>query len=206
MTILFDRAWEILSKNRLAYLILNGLYYGLLLALMLYAAFDTQLQSQMLDADRWAYMTGALSFGGKAALNQEVLTVLGKAFLFNVLGSIYGGISLPSFVIPFIGVLLGLYRAVLLGIIFSPLNDEIGQIILPHIPTMFLEGQATILAMLAAYIQGRAMIWPASIGHTNRWKAYVEGVRQTGTIYIFIMAVLLISALYGIIETALLVR
>jgi len=206
MTTLFDRAWEILNKNRFPYLALNGLYYGLLLALMIYAAFDAPLQSRLLETDRWAYMTGALSLNGEGALIQQLFGILGKGFLFNVLASSYGGITLPSFIVPFVGIFLGLYRAVLLGIVFSPFNVEIGQIFLPHIPTMLIEGQATILAMLGAYIQGRAMIWPASIGHTSRWKAYVEGIRQNGTIYMFIMSILLISALYGVIEAALLVR
>jgi len=206
MTTLFDRAWDILNKNRFPYLALNGLYYGMLLALMVYTAFNAPLQNRLLDADRWAYMTGALSLNGQGAFIQQLFGILGRSFLFNVLGNSYGGITLPSFIIPFIGIFVGLYRAALLGIVFSPFNAEIGQIFLPHIPTMLIEGQATILAMLGAFIQGRAMIWPASIGHTSRWKAYVEGIRQNGTIYMFIMSILLISALYGVIEAALLVR
>jgi len=205
MTILFDRAWEIVYKNRLPYLVLSGLYYGLLLALMFYAAFDAPLQSQMLNANRVTYMTGPLALSAKTVVDVQALQVLGQSYLINVLGSSYGNITLPSFIIPFLGIFFGLYRAAVIGIIFSPMNTEISQIFLPHIPTLLIEGQATILAMLGAYIQGMAMIWPASVGHTSRWKAYWEGVRQTGTIYMFIMAILLISAVYGIIETALLI-
>lgn len=205
MTILFDRAWKIVSINRVPYLVLCGLYYGILLALMIYAVFDAPLQTRMLEANRSSYMTGALSLSEKTAVDLGSLQVLGLAFLFNVLGTSYAGITLPSFVFPFIGVFIGLYRAAMLGVVFSPFNAEINQIILPHLPTMFIEGQATILAMLGAYIQGMAMIWPASIGQKSRWKAYVEAVRQTGTIYMFIMSILLISALYGVIETALLI-
>ena len=203
MNILMVRAWEILYKNRRAYLVLSGLYYGTLLVLMIYAIFDAPLQSRMLEVNHGAYMTGALALGEKTALDMEVLQVLGRALIYNVLGTSYTNISLPSFFIPFIGVFLGLYRAAMLGIGFSPLNAEISQIIIPHIPTMFLEGQATILAMLGATIQGMAMIRPASIGQTSRWKAYVEGVRQTGTLYMFIMPILLVSAVYGVFETAL---
>ena len=76
--------------------------------------------------------------------------------------------------------------------------------ILPHLPTLLIEGQACVLAMLGAYIQGRAMLWPSTIGQTSRWRAMVEGVRQSGTIYMFIMPILLISALYGVIELAML--
>jgi hypothetical protein len=202
MIILLDRAWDILVKNRYPYFALNMLYYGLIIMLMAYAAFNTPFQRQILQTNGPTYMTGALTMNGKTAVDKQVIDVLGMTFLANVLGASYGNITLPSFIIPFAGVFLGLYRAVMLGIVFSPFNADIRQIIIPHIPTLFIEGQACILAMLGAYIQGRAMFWPKSMGQTSRWKSYVEGVRQTGTLYMLIMAILLISAIYGVIEVA----
>jgi hypothetical protein len=206
MTILFDRAWDILIKNRYAYFALNILYYGLIILLMAYAAFDAAPQTLTLEKSGSAYMTGALSVVNQTVDARKLFLVLGRAFLISVLGTSYGAITLPSFIVPFAGIFMGLYHAVMLGIVFSPFNATIGQIFIPHIPTLFIDGQAYILAMLGAYIQGRAMIWPKSVGQTSRWKAYVEGVRQTGTLYMFIMAILLISAIYGVIEVAWLIR
>lgn len=200
MSILLDRAWDILIKNRYAYFALNILYYGLIILLMVYAAFDAPLQSRILETNGTYYMTGALSVADQSFEARKLFLVLGRTFLINVLGTSYGSITLPSFVIPFVGILLGLYQAAMLGLVFSPFNTGISQIFVPHIVTMFIEGQACVLAMLGAYIQGRAMLWPKSMGQISRWKAYVEGVRQTGTIYMFIMALFLISALYGVIE------
>lgn len=205
MTILLERAWEILVKNRYPYFVLNILYYGLMILLMAYIAFNAPLQNRVLQSSGPIYMGGALRMNDKAAVDEEVIKVMGMTFLVNVLGASYGNITLPSFIIPFVGIFLGLYRAIMLGIVFSPFNADIRQIIIPHIPTLFIEGQACVLAMLGAYIQGRAMFWPKSIGQTSRWKAYVEGVRQTGTLYMFIMAILFISAVYGVIEVALLI-
>jgi hypothetical protein len=202
MTTLFDRAWDILIKNRYAYFALNILYYGLIILLMAYAAFNAPFQNQVMQTSGSTYMTGALTMSEKTIVDREVINVMGMTFLVNVLGASYGNITLPSFIIPFAGIFLGLYRAVMLGIVFSPFNEDIRQIIIPHIPTLFIEGQACILAMLGAYIQGRAIFWPESMGQTSRWKSYVEGIRQTGTLYMFIMAILLISALYGVIEVA----
>jgi hypothetical protein len=176
-----------------------------MILLMAYIAFNAPLQNRVLQSSGPIYMGGALRMNDKAAVDEEVIKVMGMTFLVNVLGASYGNITLPSFIIPFVGIFLGLYRAIMLGIVFSPFNADIRQIIIPHIPTLFIEGQACILAMLGAYIQGRAMFWPKSIGQTSRWKAYVEGVRQTGTLYMFIMAILFISAVYGVIEVALLI-
>ena len=205
MITLLERAMDILIKNRRPYLALNVLFYGLIIALMGYSFFDTDLQNRTLEANADSFITGALRLQDKTSVDKEVITTLAGAFFANLLGGSYGGITFPSFVIPFAGVALGLFRAAQWGIFFCPANPHIRQILIPHIPTLFIEGQAYILAMLGAYIQGRAMFWPHSIGKDSRWKAYVEGVRQTGTIYLFIMAMLLLSAVYGIVEMALLI-
>jgi hypothetical protein len=202
MIILLDRAWDILVKNRYPYFALNMLYYGLIILLMTYAAFDAPFQKQITETSGSTYMTGAIKMYNKTSVDGEVIKGMGITFVANVLGSSYAAITLPSFVIPFIGIFVGLYRAIMVGIVFSPFNADIRQIIIPHIPTLFIEGQACILAMLGTYIQGRAMFWPKSMGQTSRWKSYVEGVRQTGTLYMLIMAILLISAIYGVIEVA----
>jgi len=204
MTILLKRAWEIIRDNRYPYFVLNILYYGLILLLMTYAAFNTPLQEQVLQDNGRNYLTGALALYGKTATDTQVFTGLGYTFFSNILGTSYGGITLPSFVIPFAGVFLGLYRAAIMGLVFSPFSPVMRPFILPHLPTLLIEGQACILAMLGAYIQGRAMLWPKTIGQTSRWRAIVEGIRQSGTMYMFIMPILLISALYGVIELAML--
>jgi hypothetical protein len=205
MTILFKRGWEILWFNRKTLLVLNGLYYGLILALMFYTMFDTPLQNNLLETSQSTYMTGALSLNHKSGLDGQAFSALSMKFMADLLGASYGEISLPSFIIPFAGVFLGLFRAALLGIVFSPLHPDISQIIIPHIPTLLIDGQACILSMLGAYLLGRAIFWPASTGQSGHWKAYVEGVRQMGTLYIFIIPILLISSCYGVIETLLLI-
>jgi hypothetical protein len=205
MTILLERAWDILVKNRYPYFALNVLYYGLIILLMVYTAFNAPLQKRITLTNGPIYITGAITFDHKTSMDGEVVRVLVMTFLINVLGTNYGAITLPSFIIPFAGIFVGLFRAVMIGIIFSPFNADMRQVIIPHIPTLLIEGQACVLAMLGAYIQGRAIFRPKSMGQTSRWKAYVEGIRQTGTLYMFIVAILLISALYGVIEVALVI-
>lgn len=202
---LFDRVWDILVLNRRAYFVLNALYYGLILILLMYVSFDHALHERVLETYNATFMTGPLALDGKTPeLDSETVKGVVMTFMLNVLGTTYGAVTLPSFVIPFVGIISGLYRAILIGISFSPVDPFMARIFFPHLPTLLLEGQATILAMLGVYIQGRAMIWPATVEQQSRWKAYIEGVRQSGIMYMLIMPILLISAIYGVIEGVLL--
>jgi hypothetical protein len=204
MVILFNRAWEILLENRRAYITFNALYYGLILVLMVYTAFDHAPHDNMLHANPGAFMTGPLDTVGKTLTGSDMLKAAGNAFLFNLMGFNYGEITFPTYIIPFAGVALGLYRAVILGMAFSPVDPTIARVFFPHLPTLLLEGQASILAILGAYIHSRALLWPKTVGQKSRWRAYVEGVRQSGTLYMPLMVILLVSAIYGMIETVML--
>lgn len=199
---LFKRAWDILAENRGVYLVFNALYYGLLLLCMVYVNFDPTLHESTVNTFKGAFMTGPLVMETSTGI--ELLKAVGRTFITSVLGSSYTEITLPSFIVPFAGIAIALYRGAMLGMFFSPVDGTIARVFLPHLPTLLLEGQAAVLAMLGAYIHGRAFLWPKTIGQTGRWKAYIEGVRQSGTLYLPIMAVLFISALYGIIEAAVL--
>jgi len=200
--ILLKRVWDILSENQGAYLVFNALYYGLVLLCMVYAHFDPALHESTMAKYQGAFMSGPLVM--ETPTDIESLKIVGRTFFIGVVGSSYTEITLPSFVIPFIGIAVGLYRGAMLGIFFSPVDATIARVFLPHLPTLLLEGQAAVLAMLGAYIHGRGLLWPKTIGQTGRWKAYVEGVRQSGTLYLPIMGILFISALYGIIEATIL--
>jgi hypothetical protein len=170
---------------------------------MVYLNFDHALHDSFLKAYGTSFMTGPLTMKPPFDFMQA-LKVAWDAFVLNLLGASYGEITLPSFLIPFAGVAIGLYRAVIMGIAFSPADPTVARIFLPHLPTLLLEGQAAILAMLGVYVHGRALLWPKTVGQKGRWKAYVEGLRQSGTMYVLIMPVLFIAAIYGIIEAAIL--
>lgn len=201
MTILLERAWEILIQNRRAYLTLNAVYYGLILICMVFVGFDHAPHDAIMKTNVDAFMIGPLA---GAPVGLETFKAAGSTFLFNLLGANYGEITFPSFIVPFVGIVIALYRAAVLGIVFSPVDAASAHIFLPHLPTLLLEGQAVVIAMLGVYIHGRALFWPETVGQKSRWKAYIEGFRQSGTLYLPIMAILLISAIYGVIEAAIL--
>ena len=77
---------------------------------------------------------------------------------------------------------------------------------IPHSITLILEGQAYILTMLAAYMQGRAFLWPKSVGLESRGKGYLEGLKRTGKLYLLIILTLAIAAIYEVIEVVIMIK
>jgi hypothetical protein len=61
---------------------------------------------------------------------------------------------------------------------------------------LILEGQGYVLAMLAAYLQGKAFIFPQSVGVTTRWQGYWVGVKRSARLYLLVVLVLAVSAVY----------
>lgn len=199
-------AWGLVQENRRAYILLNALYYGLVLLFMVYVAFNRPLQDQLLQSIGEAFMTGPLSFVGNAYLNAQVLAAIGATFFVNLFIGSFGTITLPSLLIPFSGILIGFYRAVLWGLILSPAHPDLRLIMIPHFVTLILEGQAYILTMLAAYIQGRAFLWPKTVGLERRGQGYIEGLKRTGKIYVLVVLTLLVAAIYEVIEVVIMIQ
>ena len=203
---LLKSAWELVQENRRAYIILNIVYYALVIVCMIYVAFNQELQQSLMDEVGAAFMTGPLAIVGQAYVNAQLLTAILATFFVNLLIGSFASVTLPSLVIPFSGILVGIYRAILWGLLLSPANPDLRLAMIPHSLTLILEGQAYILAMLAAYIQGRAFLWPKSVGLESRAKGYLEGLKRTGKLYLLIILTLAIAAIYEVIEVIIMVK
>jgi hypothetical protein len=201
-----QRSLALVQADQRAYVTLNVLYYGLVVAAMLYVAFiNPGLQQTLLDAVGQAFTAGPLSAVGAAYGGGQVLSAIGLTFVVNlVLGSALQ-ISLPSLIIPFSGVLVGLSRALLWGLLLAPSRPGLAGAMLPHSLTLLLEGQAYILAMLAAVIQAKTFFWPRAYGQTGRWQGYVEGLRRSAWIYLLVIVLLAVAAVYEALEVIFLV-
>jgi hypothetical protein len=203
---LIKSAWGLVQEHRRVYIILNVLYYGLVVVFMIYVAFNRPLQDELLESIGEAFMTGPLSFVGSAYVNTKVLAAIGATFFVNLLVGSFGTITLPSLVIPFSGILVGFYRAVLWGLILSPAHPDLRLVMIPHSVTLILEGQAYILTMLAAYIQGKSFLWPKTVGLERRGRGYLEGLKRTGKMYVLVLLTLLIAAIYEVIEVVIMIK
>ncbi|HLO29056.1 MAG TPA: hypothetical protein VK249_07980 [Anaerolineales bacterium] len=202
---LIKSAWELIRQNRKPYIVLNALYYLLVVVCMIYIAFNQPLQQLLLEQVGMVFTTGPLSFVGQSYINAKIFTAISSTFLVNLLIGSFGSITLPSLLIPFSGLLVGIYRAVMWGLLLSPAHPDLRLVMIPHSLTLLVEGQAYILTMLAAYLQGRAFLWPKSVGVETHLKGYWEGLKQTGKIYVLVVLTLAIAAVYEVIEAVIMI-
>jgi hypothetical protein len=117
-------------------------------------------------------------------------------FLVNlVLGSILV-LSLPSLLIPFAGILMGVFRAWLWGVLFSPFGGEVELGLLPHALTVLLEGEGYVVAMLGVWLWW----WPVLRTPGRRWQLWRDGLMLQGRIYSVVALLLAIAAIYEALE------
>jgi hypothetical protein len=203
---LLKSAWGLVQENRRAYIVINILYYGLVIICMIYVVFNQELQQSLMNEIGAEFMTGSLSFVGQAYVNAQVFTAILATFFVNLLIGSFASVTLPSLIIPFSGLLIGIYRAILWGLLLSPASPDLRLVMIPHSITLIIEGQAYILTMLAAYIQGRAFLWPKSVDLESHAKSYLEGLKQTGKLYLLIILTLIIAAIYEVIEAVVIIK
>jgi hypothetical protein len=198
-------ALAIVRENRRAYIIINLVYYGLVLVGMVYVSFNPALQEFLLDQVGEAFAMGPLAAVTEAYTNGQVITATLLTFVINLVAGSLIYITLPSLVIPFSGFLVGILRAVLWGLLLSPTNPELGAVMIPHSITLILEGQAYVLVLLAVYVQGHSFLWPHRTGSESYRQGYLQGLKQTAQLYLLVIIVLAVSALYEVLEVIFLV-
>ena len=202
---LIRSACGIVFAARRAYVALNLLYYGLVLCGMIYASFNPSVQQSLLEDATIAFTEGPLSAVTNAYVSGEVVPATVLTFAVNLTVGSLVYITLPSLVIPFSGLALGSLRAVTWGVLMSPTTREMRLVMIPHSITLILEGQAYVLAMLAAYNHGRAFLWPQRVGAPNRAQGYWTGVKSSLRMYPLIALVLAVSAVYEVLEAELII-
>ena len=200
-------AWQIVNKRRTAYVAINLGYYGLVLVGMLYVAvIDPAVQERLL-ADVAASLTeGPLATVGGAYLGGNIAAAAALTFVVNFVVGAMLTITLPSLIVPFSGVALGAYRAVLWGLLLAPTSRDLSLVMIPHSLTLVLEGQAYVLAIFAAYVHGLAFLRPQWVGAASRRQGYVVGLKMTAQVYALVLLSLAAAAVYEALEVVAMVR
>jgi hypothetical protein len=135
----------------------------------------------------------------------NVLAAAAVTFWFNLTAGALLYITLPSLLVPFAGVALGFVRALLWGLVLAP-QGALALLMIPHSITLLLEGQAYIVAMLGAYVVGRGLLWPAGYGKQSRLAGYAAGVVRCARLYLLVVVILAVAALYEAAEVILMIR
>ncbi len=199
-------SFKIIQDNRRAYFSLNILYYCLIVCGAIYVFFNPGLQEELLNAVGTALTQGPLSGVASAYSSGQVLAASASTFIVNLIVGSALWITLPSLVVPFSGILMGAYRAIVWGLLFSPANPAMDWKMLPHWLTIILEGQAYILAMFATYVQGKAFLFPRSVGASGHLRGYWLGLGRSARLYLLVIITLAVSAVYEAIEVILMIR
>ena len=205
-TRLFGKPLQIVRTHQRVYFYLNLFYYSIIVVGMIYAALNPALQQTLMQSVGVAFSQGPLQAVTNAYVNAQIVQATALTFVVNLFIGSFGTITLPSLIIPFSGLAMGAYRALLWGLIYSPTTSEMQFILLPHSLTLLLEGQAYVLAMLGVVIQGRGLLQPRTVGATSHREGFWIGIKQTAQLYILVVAVLLLGAIYEVLEAVLILQ
>lgn len=181
---------QIIRANFRAYLIINAIVYGLVIA-----GFVAALIFPNLGVTQAA----TLEDNGTGDLVRSLiknpwlfaLTILGV----NVIRVGVLSIVLPSLIVPFAGIAIFAHRAFTIGLSLAS-TTSIAAAWIPHSLTLLIEFQAYALLMLGAYILGRSWIRPATIGAWNRRQGYVRGLQQLGWLSLTALPLFIVGAIW----------
>ena len=76
----------------------------------------------------------------------------------------------------------------------------------PREPGQLIDSQEGTACMFAAFVHAKAFLSPRSVGAKSRLAGYWVGLKMTAQLYVLVIAVLLIAAIYEVLEAALLLN
>jgi hypothetical protein len=193
-------AFQDLRQFLRAFVGMNLVYFGVLLSAMLFVVFHRQTQQALLSSVTSAFQTTPI---GEAYAGGHLASAILMTFAVNLIAGSLLYITLPSLVVPFAGICLGLVRAAVWGVMFSPqsapgnasgwvLGALTGLLVL-------LEGEGYVLAMLGSYVQGWTLLHPREAGADTRGNAYLLGARRSLRMYWLVAAQLAVAAIYEVL-------
>jgi hypothetical protein len=171
-----------------------------MLAAMVATRLFPGLQETAMGQVRESLEAGGLSPVAEVYASRDLLSIVAVTLGANLIVGSLATITLPSLIVPYSGLLLGAIRAVAWGVLFSPDLVELtfGEIAAGAFVAglLLLEGQGYVLAMLAAWVQGRAVLRPQGVSASGYWPALRHGLKVTLQIYLGVALVLIAAALY----------
>jgi hypothetical protein len=186
-----------LVAHRRALLAMNLLYWGVALLAALYGLAHPELQRALVGAAGVAFgATGPLAPVGGAYETGQLVQAIALTLVVNLLVGSLGMLTVPSAIIPFFGLLGGMYRAVLWGLLFAPAGAPPPGTLLLHLPTIAVEGEAYVVAMLGVWLWW----WPVVTTPGARRRAWLAGLRLQARVYAAVALLLAVAAIYEALE------
>jgi hypothetical protein len=196
-------ALMLIKNDRKVFILINIGYFATVIIGMLIIRTSPGLQEKLLALVGNAFSMGPMQYLTGAYSNGEIIKAIGLTFFVNLVLGTFIAITLLSLIVPFSGLAVGAYRALIWGFLFSP---DLTGLDLPKITMgigigllLILEGEAYVLGLFAAFLQSRAWVKPASVGVERHWQGYLAGFRLTARMYLLVLGMLLIAAIYEVI-------
>ena len=187
--------FRIIRANLRAYLVLNALVYGVLLAGMVLGVLFPDLRAAPVTSmEEDEMLQQVISLFSNVWLSAPAILAV------NVLTVSLLLILLPSLVVPFAGIAFLLHKTFELGLMLAPINEDMATTLIPHSLTLFLEFQAYIILALGSYVFAMAWLRPTTVSAPNRLRGYVRGLQLFGWLSLPALALLIIGAVYEAIS------
>jgi hypothetical protein len=182
---------------------LHFTYFGVAILFMLVAYLLPELQVCLLTGIKSQIEDGSgpLGVAGKAYMSKNIPIAAATTFAINLFLGSLAYITIPSIIIPAVGVLTAIFRAMMWGVLLAPTFDTLAGAMLPHSFTILLEGEAYIIAtffgvLILVYLCSKA----EGPGILRRYgKALLMNIRGN----LLVAIVLATAAIYEAIEVIL---
>jgi hypothetical protein len=178
--------------HRRALATLNAVYFGTVAIAAGFAALNPALQTALLEGVDEAFSpSGALGPLVRAYTEGQLASAIALTFAVNLLLGCVVALTLPSTIIPFAGIAIGVYRAFLWGVLFSPTPaSALDESTILALPTILLEGEAYIVVMLGVWV------WWSSVVRASgaRWRAWKDGLLLQAPLYAAVAVILALAA------------
>ena len=182
---------------------LHAAYFGLTVGMAFLSYEVPTVQDSLLAAagGQLGSGQGPLGKAGEAYASRNVVRAAATTLAINfVLGSLLF-ISLPSVVVPGLGLLTALFRALLWGLLLAPTNLALARAMLPHSGTLLLEGEGYILAAFFGLLVPIYLFSPKEGPSLGRRYGRAVVLNLKGNL--LVLLVLAVAAAYEAIEVIL---
>jgi hypothetical protein len=194
---IFLNALRIVNDYRRAYILSNMVYYGLFISgVIAMALVPASLKESMIQQLGVFLTTGTYAPVTEAYDSGFVLLAILLTFVVNLIIGRFFSITLPSVVIPFSGPLMYMPIAFTMGTVVSLALGTRTIIDINLFLLAALELQSSVIAILGAYIQGKALLFPKSVGLATHQQGFWLGIKESLYLYALIIAVLAIAAVH----------
>ncbi len=196
----------VLSRRRRLLWTMHLGYFGLVAVTGFFVYDLPALQNVLMGPIRSEAMSGdgLLGTAAKAYGSGNMLYAALLTFLINFFVGSVAMITLPSFVLPGVGVLLAAVRALGWGLLLAPTSIVLSSAMLPHSWTMLLEGEGFILAAFFA------VLIPVSLCERSAGDGLWDRYRQVLLVNLkgnlLVAIVLLTAACYEAVEVIIMSR